>query len=144
MIVTYGGRFVPVKLKVCNSLILYDSPWLKVSKVFDRNMEYLYLRLQSLSEEPQVSLSWSIENITYRIQSLWQAFSNRFIVNSYLPFAMPEKIYWFQTKSTGQNFEIYWSDLSDLSHVWQYTYKWWPWVVSDLFNHIVKFGPIGF
>ena len=30
---------------------------------------------------------------------------------------MPEKIYWFQTKSTGQNFEIYWSDLSDLSHV---------------------------
>ena len=31
---------------------------------------------------------------------------------------MPEKIYWFQTKSTGQNFEIYWSDLSDLSHVW--------------------------
>ena len=28
---------------------------------------------------------------------------------------MPEKIYWFQTKSTGQNFEIYWSDLSDLS-----------------------------
>ena len=32
--------------------------------------------------------------------------------------AMPKKIYWFQTKSTGQNFEIYWSDLSDLSHVW--------------------------
>ena len=31
--------------------------------------------------------------------------------------AMPEKIYWFDTKSTGQNFEIYWSDLSDLSHV---------------------------
>ena len=30
---------------------------------------------------------------------------------------MPEKIYWFQTKSTGQNFEIYLSDLSDLSHV---------------------------
>ena len=30
---------------------------------------------------------------------------------------MQEKIYWFQTKSTGQNFEIYWSDLSDLSHV---------------------------
>ena len=31
--------------------------------------------------------------------------------------AMLEKIYWFQTKSTVQNFEIYWSDLSDLSHV---------------------------
>ena len=30
---------------------------------------------------------------------------------------MPEKIYWFQTKSTGQNFEILWSDLSDLLHV---------------------------
>ena len=30
---------------------------------------------------------------------------------------MSEKIYWSQTKSTGQNFEIYWSDLSDLSHV---------------------------
>ena len=30
---------------------------------------------------------------------------------------MLKKIYWFQTKSTGQNFEIYWSDLSDLSHV---------------------------
>ena len=36
---------------------------------------------------------------------------------------MPEKIYWFQTKSTGQNFEIYWSDLSDLSHVWKFLWK---------------------
>ena len=39
-----------------------------------------------------------------------------FIVNTY--FCNAGKIYWFQTKSTGQNFEIYWSDLSDLSHVW--------------------------
>ena len=29
---------------------------------------------------------------------------------------MPEKNYWFQTKSTGQNIEICWSDLLDLSH----------------------------
>ena len=26
VIVTYRGSIVPVKLKVCNSLILYDSP----------------------------------------------------------------------------------------------------------------------
>ena len=44
---------------------------------------------------------------------------------------MPEKIYWFQTKSTGENFEIYWSDLSDLSHVCIYKSSFFPQTIRD-------------
>ena len=115
---THRGSFVPVKLKVCNSLILYDSSWLKVSEVLS-GIWNIFICDPNLSlGEPQVSLSGSIENITYRIQTLWQAFSNCIIVNMY--FCNARKIYWFQTKSMDQHFEIYWSDLSDLSHVWKF------------------------
>ena len=67
VIVTYRGSVLPLKLKVCNSLILNDSPWTKSVKVSDRNMEHFYLRPQYPSEESQISLSWSGESITYVI-----------------------------------------------------------------------------
>ena len=34
VIVTYRGSLVPIKLKVCNSLILYDSPFTESVKSF--------------------------------------------------------------------------------------------------------------